>query len=98
MSETIELYRYHGPTDIIIRAEFTDDGDLKVWGHDLGEAPRKLFDHDDYEYWTIAHRAHKDRVLFALLEKLYGNDPSAVLKFKELLKTKDIPCEFGTWP
>ena len=37
------LYEHRGPTQIYIEASVTDDGDLRVAGHDLGEAPKKYF-------------------------------------------------------
>jgi hypothetical protein len=98
MSEAIELYRYKGPTDIIIRAGIDENGAVRLDGHDFGEGPQKIYDRDEFEYWAIVPGAHKDRVVLALIEKLYSGNPSAVREFIELMKAKDIPCEFGSWP
>jgi len=40
---------------------------------------------------------HKDDVLLALLEKLYGGNGSAVSDFLGFLKSRGIPNEFDTW-
>ncbi|GAI24511.1 unnamed protein product, partial [marine sediment metagenome] len=40
---------------------------------------------------------HKDDVLLALMEKLYGGNASAVSDFREFLKSRGIPNEFDTW-
>jgi len=40
---------------------------------------------------------HKDDLLLALLEKLYGGNASAVTDFREFLKSRGIHSEFDTW-
>lgn len=41
--------------------------------------------------------AVKDRVLLALIKVRYGGHFSAVDEFRDFVKSRGIPCEFGTW-
>jgi hypothetical protein len=77
-------------------AEITDKGDLLLSGQDIGDAPREVWHDDDYEYWLTVSAPNKDRVLLALLEKLYAGNPSLISELKYYLESKNIPCEFNT--
>ena len=93
----IRLYESRGDTTILIDVEIAEDGRLEVSGQDLGEAPEKYWGDSDYEYWVSVRPEHKDWVLLALIEKLFGGSSMADSDFMEFLKSKGIPYEFGSW-
>ena len=97
MKNKANLVHIEGPTSIYIDAEITDSGDLLLSGQDLGAAPQKFFGDSDYEYRLRVGAAHKDRLLLALLEKLYSGNPSVVSQLREYLDSKGIPAEFSTY-
>jgi hypothetical protein len=97
MSKTVELVRQGGETSIHINARIEEAGDLLLSGQDIGEAPQQIFGKDDYEYWLRVPAAAKDRVLLALIEKLYGGNPSVVSELREFLESKEIPCKFHSF-
>ena len=85
----VTLYKQEGATWIHIDAAVTDDGDLQVAGHDIGEAPEKWFGHDDYEYIVTIRKQNKDRLFLAL--KAVGDDSSAESQFRDFVQEKNIP-------
>jgi hypothetical protein len=97
MARRIKLYESIGKTSIYIDAEIRGNGDLQLSGQDVGEGPRKFFGDSDYEYSLTVSKEHKDDLLLLLIEKLYGGSSSAVSKFRGLLESKGIPCEFHSY-
>lgn len=93
----VQLLEERGPTSRFINARIEDDGNLIVEGQDLGEAPKKWFDDEDYEFWVTVKAENKDSVILALIEKLFGGRFSAVDEFREFLKEKGIPFGWMTW-
>ncbi|MFW9908268.1 MAG: hypothetical protein ACFFEF_06815 [Candidatus Thorarchaeota archaeon] len=94
---SVKLVELRGRTSIFIDAEIDKDGDLVMSGQDLGEAPMKFWGDSDYEYWVHVPSNQKDRVILALLEKLYKDDVKAFSKFRDLLGEKGIPSEYGSY-
>jgi hypothetical protein len=94
----ITLFRSDGATRIHIDAGITDGGDLQVAGQDIGEAPKKWWGHDDYEYIVTIRKQDKDRLLLALIVAQFGDDASAVSRFREFAQEHDIPHDWFTWP
>ena len=95
MENRVTLVHVEGPTSVHIEAEITDRGDLLLSGQDVGDAPREFFGDADYEYWLRIEARNKDRLLLALLGKLYSGDPSLISQFREYLESKGIPAEFN---
>ncbi len=93
----IQLYEYRGETSIYIDAEIGDSGDLLLSGQDIGKAPEEYWGDADYEYWVHVPAEHKDDVLLALVEKVYGGNRSAISDFRAFLKEKGIPSTFHSW-
>lgn len=93
----VELVNQSGSTSIHIDARIEESGDLLLSGQDIGEAPEQIFGKDDYEYWLTVPAAEKDRVLLALIEKIYRGNPSVISELKEFLESRKIPCEFHTY-
>lgn len=94
MSNKIELVNVQDEQQIHISVEVDEEGDLLFSGQDLGSTVRELFGDSDYEYWLSIQAEEKDRVLLALIEKLYSGNTSVISEFKEFLESKDIPSRF----
>lgn len=94
MTDTVRLVDTKGATSRWIDGEITDEGDLLLSGHDIGEAPMMVWGEDEYEFWLRVRANNKDRVLLALLEKLYTGNTSLISELKHYLESKNIPCEF----
>lgn len=97
MSQSVRLYENRGETSMFIDALITDAGDLQIFGQDVGKAPKEFWGDADYEYWVTVPSEHKDRVLLALIERVFGGRSRAVSEFQDFLNSKGIPCEFGNW-
>ena len=98
MTESVRLLEVHGATTIHIDAEINEAGDHVLSGQDLGEAPQKFWGDDEHEYWLTIGAAHKDRLLLALIEKLYSGNNYVISELKAYLESKGIPCEFSSYP
>jgi len=96
-AKSVSLYEQRGETSRFIDAEIVESGDLVVSGQDVGKAPREFWGDADYEFWVFVPSGHKDDVLLALMERLYGGNASAVSDFRNPLKSRGIPNEFDTW-
>jgi len=94
---TVRLVDIHGPTRTWIDVEINDNGDLVFSGQDVGVAPEEFWGDSDYEYGLHIAAADKDRVLLALIQKMYSGNEKVVTEFKSFLTSKDIPCEFGSY-
>ena len=97
MSEKVNLVHTHGATSVRIDVEITDEGDLLFSGQDVGDAPEEFWGDSDYEYWLKISAADKDRVLLALIEKLYSGNSSLISEIKDYLAYKGIPSEFASY-
>jgi len=96
-SKKVQLFEERGTTSRFIHARIEDKGNLLVEGQDVGEAPQKWFDDEDYEFWVTVRAEDKDRVILALIEKSFGGRFSAVDEFRDFLKEKGIPFGWMTW-
>jgi hypothetical protein len=96
-STALRLVDIHGPTRTWIDVDITDAGDLVFSGQDVGDAPEKFWGDSDYEYWLHISAADKDRVLLALIQKIYFGNSQLVSEFKDFLTSKGIPSKFGSY-
>jgi hypothetical protein len=85
-----ELYRS-------IHAEITDDGDLHVTGQDFGPGA-SMTGADEEEFIAAVDKQDKDRLLLALLERLYGGNTRAVYDFARFASSKGIKVTRFHWP
>lgn len=95
--EKVRLYQEEGETSRYIEAEIGPDGSLVLSGQDVGKGPGELWGDSDYEYWLTVSSSDKDAVLLALLETLYGGNPSAFEEFRDLLEAQGIQSEFHSY-
>ena len=93
----IRLVEERGSTSRFVHARIEANGDLVVGGQDVGKAPQRAFGDGDYEFWVTVAAEDKDRLLLALMEKLYAGRFSAVDEFRDFLKERDIPYCWMTW-
>ena len=85
------------PTYTSIIVEIMNDGVLRFSGHDMGEAPERFFGDDEYEYWLVVEAIDKDRLLLALIDKLYSGNLSLISEFQSLLGSEGIPSNFWSY-
>ena len=97
METRIRLCENRGETSNFVDAKLKENGDLELSAQDVGALPLEFWGDDDYEYWVTVPAEQKDRVLLALIEKLYTGNVRAVDDFRLLLQMKGIPHEFMTW-
>jgi hypothetical protein len=97
IDQRVSLYRRRGETTIHIEARITETGAVEVSGQDIGKAPQEFWGDDDYEYGVTIAADQKDRLVLALLEALYHDNPHAVEDVKQLLTKNDIPYLFDSW-
>jgi hypothetical protein len=97
MTTTVQLVRVEGSTSIYIDVEITEEGDLLFSGQDLGDAPREVFGDSDYEYWLRVNAAEKDKVLIALIEKMYSGNTKVISELMDFLKSRSIPSDFHSY-
>ena len=95
--DKVNLVQVKGPTSIYIDVEITAEGDLLLSGQDIGQAPKEFFGDSDYEYWLLLKAEEKDRVLLALIEKLYAGNTRTVSELREYLNARGIPNEFDSY-
>ncbi len=93
----VQLLEERGETSRFIDAKIDEHGDLIVSGQDVGKAPREWWGDDDYEFWVTVKSEHKDKVILALIEKLYSGNFRAVDEFRDFLQSKGIPFGWMTW-
>ena len=68
----IQLVEDLRETCTYIYVEVIGTGDLLMAGTRAGEAPRKTLDRDSLGYWVTVSCDQKEKVLHALVEKIYG--------------------------
>lgn len=86
------------PTTISIELKEDSKGGLTLFGHDVGDAPRRTFGHEDYEYSVTVPADGIRALAFQLLAEEFKGDPSAVSRLRELCNRRQIPCSFWSWP
>ena len=93
----VSLFEERGETSRFVDARIDKDGDLTVSGQDIGKAPQEHWGDSDYEFWVFVRSQDKDRLLLALIEKLYGGRFHAVDEFRDFLVSRNIPYQFDSW-
>ncbi len=96
-SKKVQLFEERGSTSRLIHARIEDDGSLVVEGQDVGAAPEEWFGDSDYEFIVRVKAEDKDRVILALIEKLFRGRFRAVDEIREFLEEKGIPFGWMTW-
>ncbi len=86
----VKLVEHRGSTSVFIDAKIDEEGRFVISGQDIGDLPKEHFGDSDYEYWVVVSKEEKDKVLLALIEKLYRGDSKVVSAFMDLLKSKGI--------
>lgn len=94
----IEIFKKEiNNTLLILNVKVLENGDVSMEGQDIGEAPRKTWGHDDYEYTVKVPAEQKDRLLLLLIKERFNTDkPSS--DFMQWLKAHNIAHEFFSWP
>lgn len=91
-SKRVELCRQRGgDPEISIDAAIDDKGNLLLSGQELGKSVREYWSDDDYEYWLLVSKEHMDRLLLAMIKRLYAGNTNAVSELGQWLRENDIP-------
>ncbi|MCX6583219.1 MAG: hypothetical protein NT166_23840 [Candidatus Aminicenantes bacterium] len=93
----VELLEDRGETSRFTSAEIDEKGKFTIYTTDIGKMPEEVWGDSDYEFWVTVQAEHKDMLLLALVEKLYGGHFSAVDEFRDFLESKGIPHKFENW-
>ena len=89
-AKKVQLYEKRGETSRFIDAEITENGNLVIFGQDIGKLPREFWDDEDYEFWVHVPAKYKDDVLRALLGKFRAGNPKAVDEYKDFKHKDDV--------
>jgi hypothetical protein len=99
MSDSIiELYREDGATHHDVHLTVKDDGAVHLSAYDLGEAPERVWGHDDYEYWVDVPPTEVQKLLFVLLKEKYLGRTSAVDEFTKFCVENGIENKWQSYP
>lgn len=96
-AKRVELCNQKGDPWITIQAEIDNKGNLLLSGQDLGQSVRDVWGDDDYEYWLLVSKEHKDRLLLALIKRLYAENTRVVSELGDWLRENDIPYVFDSY-
>ncbi len=72
-------------------------GSMVMAGQDLGAAPRKFFDKDEYEYFLGVKAEQKDRLLLHLMQHVFGGEEGTRSAIAEWLDERNIPYELHSF-
>jgi hypothetical protein len=95
-SISVQLFKERGKITRLITAEILENGDLYLVGNDVGEAPCRWFDRDDYEFGVTLEAGQNDRLLLALVKICFSGGPSVVDECREFVQSNGIPHAWMT--
>jgi hypothetical protein len=95
--QNVQLLEDRGETSRFIHAGINENGDFAMYTYDIGKTPKECFGESEYEYWVTVQNEQKDKLLLALIEKVYKGNFSAVDDFRTFLQSHEIPSEFRNW-
>jgi hypothetical protein len=100
--KNVRLWEHRdGRTHYLLGASLKDNGDLELYGSDVGPFVESTWGTDEYEY-TIGVKADRvGDVLLAMLQERFADDGlwsrGQTSEFMAWLKTRGIPYGFGSW-
>ena len=89
-TKKIQLFEEQGETSRYIDAEINKDGDLVIFGQDIGKAPREYWGDSDYEFWVHVAAKYKGDVFRVLLEKLNHDNIEVEDDFRDFMRSRRI--------
>jgi len=90
---TTDLYRDDAPTARTVFAYVNDSGDVVVELYDHGPECEKFFGKSDYERSAYVPQEHKDALVTALTEALFGGSSSSAWRFGAFCESKGVSGE-----
>ena len=90
----VKLLAERGATSRFADAAVERDGTLVVSGQDVGRTPREQWGDGGYEFAVFVPGEHKDRLLLALIEHVFGGHFSAADESGAFRGSHEIPFEF----
>ena len=88
----IRLFKKKGDISDYVDAVIKEDGDLQLIRNSFGPGSFET------EVTASIRKKDKDRLLLALLERLYGGNKSAVEDFTEFARSKGLTVNWFRWP
>ena len=77
-------------------ASVNADGDLVVFGHDVGRAPTALPGSETYDHWVVVSRDDKDLLLLELLRERFLSATAPTAELMAWLQQRDVRHEVGS--
>ena len=80
-----------------VDATINENGDLYIYGADLGPATADFFGSNDYEYHLTIKAADKDMILLLVLKALHDNPDSISSRVMDLARENNIRYDFHSF-
>ena len=80
-----------------VDATINENGDLYIYGADLGPATADFFGSSDYEYHLTIKAADKDMILLLVLKALHDNPDSISSRVMDLAREHNIRYDFHSF-
>jgi hypothetical protein len=80
-----------------VDATINENGDLYIYGADLGPASADIFGSSDYEYHLTIKAEDKDMILLLVLKALHDNPDSISSRVMDLAREHNIRYEFHSF-
>jgi hypothetical protein len=97
LDRTVELQQNIDDDRLVeVVASVNADGDLVVFGHDVGRAPTALPGSETYDHWIVVGDEDKDLLLLELLRERFLGFAAPTAELMSWLQARDIRHEVGT--
>lgn len=97
LDRTVELQQGIDDDRIVeVVASVNADGDLVVFGHDVGRAPTALPGSETYDHWIVVGREDKDLLLLELLRERFLTVAAPTAELMNWLHERDVRHEIGS--
>ena len=97
LDRTVELLQGVDDDRLVeVVASVNADGDLVVFGHDVGRAPTALPGSETYDHWIIVGGEEKDLLLLELLRERFLDSTAPTAELMNWLRERSIRHEIGS--
>ncbi|MGH2758906.1 MAG: hypothetical protein ACRDKJ_05005 [Actinomycetota bacterium] len=97
LDRTVELQQGVDDDRVVeVVASVNADGDLVVFGHDVGRAPTALPGSETYDHWVVVGGENKDLLLLELLRERFLGAHAPTAELMTWLQKRDIRHEVGS--
>lgn len=97
LDRTVELKQtVDEGTMVEVVASVDSDGNLVVFGHDVGKAPSALLGSETYDHWIVVGSEDKDLLLLELLRERFLGVAAPTAELMSWLQDRGILHEVGS--